>query len=249
MRAPGTGVGEGRAPRCCLARWLGRGWVRPQVGSVHQRERAWPTAALGGSGGGAVSSMWWGGGEAPVRPALESPAALMDRPVMGSAEQGEVREVGRTAVQPVPEVMALAPGQGAGAVGKDTAAVPHTQCPTLAGWMTRLLRPTSRGWLGAPPRTRGNLALAARSRPARLPVTPGSSSQVVGRLTITRLTALSQASRRQASGSMESPQPSSPPRPQGGRAGCAGRPPRSAGAGHHRSWATGRLPGCGGPAR
>ncbi len=35
-----------------------------------------------------------------------------------------------------------------------------------AGWMTRVARPTSKGWVGAPPRVGGSRAMAAWSRPA-----------------------------------------------------------------------------------
>jgi hypothetical protein len=46
-----------------------------------------------------------------------------------------------------------------------------------AGVTTRLARPTSNGWLGAPPRTGGSRSMAARSHPARSPAPPGSCSR------------------------------------------------------------------------
>jgi hypothetical protein len=41
------------------------------------------------------SSMRWGGGEATVGISGESPAALMDHPMMGPTEQGQIGQVGR----------------------------------------------------------------------------------------------------------------------------------------------------------
>ena len=43
-----------------------------------------------------------------------------------------------------------------------------------AGWMTRVVRPTSSGWVGAPPRVGGNRVVAARSRAASPSVPLGS---------------------------------------------------------------------------
>ena len=73
--------------------------------------------------GGPVSSVWWGGGELAVGPADEPPAALVDRPMMGPADQGEVVQIRRPAGQPVPDVMALAPGQRPRAAWEHAAAV------------------------------------------------------------------------------------------------------------------------------
>ncbi len=52
---------------------------------------------------------------------------------MGSAQQGQVGQVGGAAMEPVAQVVGVAPGQGAGAVGEDTAAVPHGQGGALGG--------------------------------------------------------------------------------------------------------------------
>jgi hypothetical protein len=62
-----------------------------------------------GSGEGGVSSVVtgmspgsskrWGGGEATVGISGESPAALMDHPMMGPTEQGQIGQVGPGRVQ------------------------------------------------------------------------------------------------------------------------------------------------------
>ena len=108
--------------------------------------------------------MRWDGGELSVGMAGQLPAALMDRSMVGSAEQGQVGQIGRAAMEPVAQVVGLAPGQRAGAVGEDTAAVADGQGGALGGWTTRVARPTSSGWVGAPPSAGGNRATAARSR-------------------------------------------------------------------------------------
>jgi len=45
--------------------------------------------------------MWWDGGELSVGMALQSPAPLMDRSMMGSTQQGQVGQIGRAAMEPV----------------------------------------------------------------------------------------------------------------------------------------------------
>jgi len=86
---------------------------------------------------------------------------------MGPAHQGQVPEVGGAAVDPVPPMMALAPGQGPITAGEDAAAVADGQGAPL-GWGDGPGGPAEvQGWLGAPPRVRGNKARAARSRPWR----------------------------------------------------------------------------------
>ena len=77
--------------------------------------------------------MRWGGGQPSVGLVLELPAALMDRPMMGSAHQDQVVQVGRAAIQPVDQMMGLAPGKGAVTGGEDTAAVAHGQGDPLGG--------------------------------------------------------------------------------------------------------------------
>jgi hypothetical protein len=80
-----------------------------------------------------VSSMRWGGGQSAVGLAGQPPAPLMHRPVVGPAHQGQIREVSEAAVQPVPQVMGLAPGQGPVTAGEHTAAVAHGQGAALGG--------------------------------------------------------------------------------------------------------------------
>src|SRR5829696_4757501 len=77
--------------------------------------------------------MRWGGGEAPIRPSDQPPTALMDSPMMSPADQGQVVQIRRATIQPVPDMMALTPGQGAAAAWEDTAAVPHGQGLPLGG--------------------------------------------------------------------------------------------------------------------
>ena len=73
------------------------------------------------------------GGQAAVGAAGESPAALMHRPMMGPTDQGQVIEVGGAALEPVAQMMGLIPGQGAGTVGDDTAAVTDGQGGAVGG--------------------------------------------------------------------------------------------------------------------
>jgi hypothetical protein len=72
---------------------------------------------------------WWAGGgrEAAVGAAGQLPAPLMHGPMMGPAQQGQVRQVGGAAVDPVPQMMGVAPGKRPVAVGEDAAAVAHGQ--------------------------------------------------------------------------------------------------------------------------
>ncbi len=77
-----------RAPCTHLA---GRRPPRPgSRASVDWRLPAGQAAGRMSSVGG-VSSVGWAGGQAAVRVAGQPPAALVDRPVMGSAHQGQVR--------------------------------------------------------------------------------------------------------------------------------------------------------------
>jgi hypothetical protein len=57
----------------------------------------------------------------------------MDTPVVGSADQGEVGQVGGAAIQPMPEMMGFAPAKGPIAAWEDTAAVAHGQGGALGG--------------------------------------------------------------------------------------------------------------------
>jgi hypothetical protein len=58
----------------------------------------------------------------------------MDGPVMGPAEEGEIPEVGGAAVDPVPQMMGVAPAQGPITAWEDTATVAHGQGGPL-GWL------------------------------------------------------------------------------------------------------------------
>jgi hypothetical protein len=57
-----------------------------------------------------VGPVGWSGGELSVGVALQSPASLMDRSMMGSAQQGQVGQVGGAAMEPVAQMMGLTPG-------------------------------------------------------------------------------------------------------------------------------------------
>src|SRR5829696_7174975 len=89
------------------------------------RHRESPFAS--GSGRYLVFSVWWGGGEAPVGSAGELPAVVVDGPMMGSADQGQVGQVGGAAVQPVPDMVGFAPGQRPMTAREDAAAVADGQ--------------------------------------------------------------------------------------------------------------------------
>jgi hypothetical protein len=73
------------------------------------------------------------GGEAPVGAADQLPAALMDRPMMRPAQQGQIGQVGRATIGPVPQMMGVAPGQRPITAWEDTAPVADGQGGPL-GW-------------------------------------------------------------------------------------------------------------------
>ena len=118
--------------------------------------------------------MRWGGGEAPVGVAVQPPAALMHRAMMGPAEQGQIGQVGGATMEPVPEMMGFAPGRGPLAAGHRTAAVTHHQGGPLGGRddpggaaeLQGLGGAATKGW-GEPPGRRleqsGQAALATRA--------------------------------------------------------------------------------------
>jgi hypothetical protein len=140
---------------------------------------------------------------------------LMDGPMMSPAQQDQVGQVGGAAMPPVPQMMGLTPGKGPVAAREDAAAVAHGQARRWPGWTTRVVRPTSRGWVGAPPRTGGSRAAAVWSWSVRPAGPPGSSRATPGlvgwRVTRIRVRAPSQASRRPPSGANGPAQPTSPP--------------------------------------
>src|SRR5829696_9311922 len=186
MQSPGSVVGAVRAG-CSpgsvswgmlgshAVAWLGgpgsSGPIRlPGVvdGAVPAREGA-PDLPVGSGGAGMASVgsvVGWGGGQPAIRLAGQPPAALMDRAVVGPAHQGQIGQVGGAAMEPVPQMVGVAPGQGPFTVGEDTAPSRTARAARWAGWTTRVVRPTSSGWVGAPPRIRGSRAVAAWSRAA-----------------------------------------------------------------------------------
>jgi hypothetical protein len=68
-----------------------------------------------------MSSVGWVGGQAAIGRTGQPPAALVDRPMMGPAHQGQVVQVGGAAIGPVDQMMALTPGKGPITVGEHTA--------------------------------------------------------------------------------------------------------------------------------
>ena len=173
-----------------------------------------------------VFSMWWGGGQPAVGVAGQPPAALMDRPMVGSAQQGQVGQVGGAAVEPVAQMVGLAPGRGPVAAGHRTAAVADDQGGALGGGDDPAGPADLQRLGGGAPKGRGE--------PGRRRLEPGRQAGLVAgswatggrrrgsggwwwRVTSTRVTAPSQASRRQVSGSSGQGPPVSPPSPPGPR--------------------------------
>src|SRR5829696_2724815 len=90
----------------------------------------------------------------------------MDRAVVGPAHQGQIRQVGGAAMEPVPQMVGVAPGQGPFTVGEDTAPVPHGQGGALAG-LDDPGGPADLQRLGrGPTRIGGSRVMAAWSRAA-----------------------------------------------------------------------------------
>jgi hypothetical protein len=139
-----------RAPSGRLARWAAVGRPPRPAGSGEG----------GMSPGGRMSPMRWGGGPLAVGISGQLPAALMDGAVVGSAQQGEVVQVGGAAMDPVVQVVGIV-GQRWWCGGEDAAAVPDGQGGALGGVVTRVVRPSSSGWVGAPARVGGNRVMAA----------------------------------------------------------------------------------------
>ena len=139
-----------RVPPVRLARWSGRLGSRHAPGTV-ARDAPWDGVP---SGGTPVSSVWWGGAEPAVGAAGQLPAALMDGPVVASAEEGEIRQVGGAAVDPMVEMMGVAPGQRPITAREHTTPVTHGQGGPL-------------GWLddpGGPPHLQGLAGRATQGR-------------------------------------------------------------------------------------
>jgi hypothetical protein len=77
--------------------------------------------------------MGWGGGQPAIRVAGQPPAALVDRPVVGPADQGQIGQIGGAAVPPVDQMVGLTPRRRPQAVGERAAPVPHGQGGPLGG--------------------------------------------------------------------------------------------------------------------
>jgi len=80
-----------------------------------------------------MSSVGWAGGQLSVGEAEKPPAALMDRPMMSPTHQGQIGQIRRTTVQPVPQMMRLTPGQRPRTAREHTATITHRQGGPLGG--------------------------------------------------------------------------------------------------------------------
>jgi hypothetical protein len=270
VQVPG---GVGRAPGCCrapfsrLARWV----VALGPHAVAWRGR-WECAAgaarlaapVAGSDRDPLSSMsmgWrspirWGGGEAPIRSAGQPPPTLMDRPVVVSAQQGEIGQVGGAAIEPVNQMMTVAPGQGPGAVGEDTTAVADGEGVALSGGDDPAGPPDVQGLAGGAAQDRGE--------PVHGCLEPGGQAVLVAVIVAAGVVVMVlavAADHHPGQGAVTGQPPTglgmegvdpaqrTPHRPGAGPAGCRGPRPRSVGVAPHRPWGAGRLRGCGGPVR
>src|SRR5215204_4998241 len=136
MPLPGTVGRLVRAPCRWLAGWVG-GVQAPSShwhGGSDPRApgpRSVPSHPRGGSDQSRGSSIRWSRSEAAVGSAGELPAAVVDGPMMGPADQGQVVQVGGAAIQPMPHMMGLTPGQGTGTAVEDTATVADSQGAAL----------------------------------------------------------------------------------------------------------------------
>jgi hypothetical protein len=212
------------------------------------------------SRGRAMSSTAGAGREPPIGAADQLPAALMDGPVMGPTDHGQVPQVVRAAIDPVPQMMGVTPGQGPITAREDTAPIPHGQGGPLGGLDDPGRPPDLQRLGGRPTQGRGQQGgrgpqlllqpgrvagvgvggearvgtrswVMAPSGPALPPA--GCWSWRWWRLTTTRVTAASQASRRHPCGSSCPAHPRSPPR-------LPGRPSRLSRSTVTSSW--GRTP-------
>ena len=100
--------------------------------------------------------------------------------MMGSAEQGQVGEVGGAAVQPVPEMVGFAPGRGPVAAGDRTAAVADDQGSPLGSGDDAAGPADLQRLGGGAAQGRGSRVAAVRSWPARLVVGVGGVWLAVG---------------------------------------------------------------------
>ena len=80
-----------------------------------------------------MSSVGWAGGQLTVGEADQPPTPLMDRPMMRPAHQRQVGQIGRAAMQPVPQMMGLTPSQRPRTARDHTATITHRQGGPLGG--------------------------------------------------------------------------------------------------------------------
>ena len=173
MGSLGSGCGcQGRrvrlgGPRWSRPAWSGQAAADCRWWSRQARRRGpavdWrrPPGRSGGGGWALGSSIRWAGRQPAVRATGQSPAALMDRPMMGPAHQRQILEVGRAAMEPVAQMVGLAPGRGSVAARHRTTTVADHQGGALGGGhhpagpahLQRLGRRTPKGW-GKPGRCR-----------------------------------------------------------------------------------------------
>jgi hypothetical protein len=111
--------------------WLVRVARSPGQRRVRLRLVGSPGSNRGGLSSGL--SMRWGGGQAPIRVAVKPPAPLMHRPMMGPAHQGQVRQVGGAAMEPVDQMMGFAPARGPITASDGAATVADDQGVALGG--------------------------------------------------------------------------------------------------------------------
>jgi hypothetical protein len=158
--------------------------------------------------------------------------AFVDGAVVGAAQQHEVLQVGGPPCSQWRRWWASHQAGGRSQPGNTQPPSRTTSAVRWAGETARVARPTSSGWVAGPPRPGGSTASAAWRRSASPPAAPVSdpgwwwpwwlSPQSAAwpsrwsRVTSTRVTAASQASRRAVSTGSGPTQPPSPP----GSPGC-----------------------------
>jgi len=82
---------------------------------------------------GPMGPVGWGSGQPAITLADQPPAPLMDRPMMRPAQQRQVGQIGRAAMQPVAQMMGFTPGQGPRTAGEHTATITNRQGGALGG--------------------------------------------------------------------------------------------------------------------
>jgi len=140
-------------------------WAGCGAGSFSAWWSGWPREVVVVGAGGQVP------GDASVRGEVSGQAPVVHEVVVVPAQQGRVGQVGGSAVEPVSQVVRVAPLGGHGAPGEGAAAVAQPQRLGRAGVKHRVVCPRSRTWLGPPSRT----GMIAASQASRRTV-PGASS-------------------------------------------------------------------------